>query len=508
VVETINNSGLASFNAISNIRTNLRKSMEQIAKSKPTPVDFPADSTDMSGGVGFISLLDSDNEDEANDKEGNVQESVITEVTNQAAEVVDAQEEVDQTAEIPAKNNELVNVDTTEAPKVTEFIALDDDEEDNEAELVIEEEQAVAIPADKLDLNTCSDAPLIKDTALTPSQSTAEDIPVVATDAAPTEATPTDCRKELTPGKANRRRSKQKSRLLKTKRQLLSAKAKSTMSQLLKPKMTRNIPFRNHLIAMRMAKQNSDDKFEVTSSSVTANSLDVLALEDSMAGVSTKSAAKDQLHTTLATESLESQPSLFHRPQSAASIFNQLSGHKSNITQSSDEKEVKVYRLQQNDKFVDNVMRKSVLNGMDTGSCSAAPRLQQDTYKSKADRKRKAEETAGPAWYHLPKTEVTPEIRREMQLIKMRGVLDSKNHYKRNDTNKLPKYFQMGTVVEGKQEFHSARMTNKQRKGSMLDELLSDAKFRAMNKKKYLEIQKQYATSGGNKYKGKKKKTK
>ncbi|CAH3188444.1 unnamed protein product, partial [Porites evermanni] len=47
----------------------------------------------------------------------------------------------------------------------------------------------------------------------------------------------------------------------------------------------------------------------------------------------------------------------------------------------------------------------------------------------------------------------------------------------------------VGTVVEGSADFYSSRITKRQRKNNVIDELLSDAEFRRYNKKKYLEIQ-------------------
>ena len=36
-----------------------------------------------------------------------------------------------------------------------------------------------------------------------------------------------------------------------------------------------------------------------------------------------------------------------------------------------------------------------------------------------------------------------------------RGALDPKAHYKKLDDTKFPKYFQMGTVVEGAADYYS-----------------------------------------------------
>lgn len=53
------------------------------------------------------------------------------------------------------------------------------------------------------------------------------------------------------------------------------------------------------------------------------------------------------------------------------------------------------------------------------------------------------EETAGPMWFNLPRTQMTPEIEQDLKIIKMRNVLDRTRHYKKNDSQELPKYFQV-----------------------------------------------------------------
>lgn len=84
---------------------------------------------------------------------------------------------------------------------------------------------------------------------------------------------------------------------------------------------------------------------------------------------------------------------------------------------------------------------------------------------------------------------MTPQIKREIQMIKLRNVLDPHKHFKKDDSRELPKYFQMGTIVEGSTEFHSARINRKDRKKSFVDEIMSSKDNRARFTKKYNEIQ-------------------
>ncbi|KAK6506940.1 hypothetical protein TWF481_005398 [Arthrobotrys musiformis] len=113
-----------------------------------------------------------------------------------------------------------------------------------------------------------------------------------------------------------------------------------------------------------------------------------------------------------------------------------------------------------------------------------------DPVKTEKSKKEKQDKTAGPNWYNMPATAITPEIKRDLQMIKLRNVLDPHKHFKGDDwKGKIPKYFQMGTVIEGPTEYYSARMNKKDRKKSIVDEILSSSGSKSRFRKKYDEIQ-------------------
>ena len=58
-------------------------------------------------------------------------------------------------------------------------------------------------------------------------------------------------------------------------------------------------------------------------------------------------------------------------------------------------------------------------------------------------------------WYELPATQITDEVKRDLRLLHLRSALDPKRFYKGFDQTKFPKYFQLGTVVEGAADFYS-----------------------------------------------------
>ena len=61
--------------------------------------------------------------------------------------------------------------------------------------------------------------------------------------------------------------------------------------------------------------------------------------------------------------------------------------------------------------------------------------------------------------------------------------------YKNPD--KIKNVLHTGTVIEGPSEFKSCRIPRKQRKTTLVDEILSDNALKSYSKKKYLEIQHQ-----------------
>lgn len=103
--------------------------------------------------------------------------------------------------------------------------------------------------------------------------------------------------------------------------------------------------------------------------------------------------------------------------------------------------------------------------------------------------------SSGDKWFNMREQELTDEIKRDMMIIKHRSALDPKRHYKKDKWD-IPKYFHMGTIIEGNTEFYAARMTKKQRGKNLVDEVLHDDDSKKYFRRKYAEIQNQ-KTSGG-----------
>ncbi|CAL5338039.1 unnamed protein product [Camellia sinensis] len=143
-------------------------------------------------------------------------------------------------------------------------------------------------------------------------------------------------------------------------------------------------------------------------------------------------------------------------------------------------------------------------------------------------------DTAGKNWFDMTAQTLTPELKKDLQLLKgslssrqklfflhfkestkeflqipfnqnpkLRSVIDPKRHYKKGDSKSrtVPMYFQVGTVIESASDFFTGRLTKKERKATLADELLSDHTLGEYRKRKVREIEEQNRPGGVEKWK-------
>lgn len=96
----------------------------------------------------------------------------------------------------------------------------------------------------------------------------------------------------------------------------------------------------------------------------------------------------------------------------------------------------------------------------------------------------------------MPATEVTDEIRQDLEIIQMRSALNPTHFYKKNDLKTLPKFFQVGQILPSALDRHSERGVRENKKKSLVEELLEDAEFQKFNKRKYNEVMAEKAKNG------------
>ncbi|KAM9797529.1 deoxynucleotidyltransferase terminal-interacting protein 2 [Syngnathus typhle] len=156
--------------------------------------------------------------------------------------------------------------------------------------------------------------------------------------------------------------------------------------------------------------------------------------------------------------------------------------------------------LSQHKKDQDELIKKSVI-GSDFEKKEAVPPYTESKKALKLKRRVEREKTTGDAWFNMKAPELTQELKGDLKLLKMRGSMDPKRFYKKNDRDGFPKYFQVATVEDSAIDFYHSRIPKKQRKRTMVEELLADAEFRSNNKKRYQSIvaEKAAQASGKNK---------
>lgn len=88
---------------------------------------------------------------------------------------------------------------------------------------------------------------------------------------------------------------------------------------------------------------------------------------------------------------------------------------------------------------------------------------------------------------------MTPELQRDLRVIENRQHLDPKRFYKSSGSGRrrgeLPSRVQVGTVVVGAHEFYSARLTKRERKGRIMDQVLADERVKTYTKDRFQKLQ-------------------
>lgn len=101
--------------------------------------------------------------------------------------------------------------------------------------------------------------------------------------------------------------------------------------------------------------------------------------------------------------------------------------------------------------------------------------------------KRQADTSAGSGWFGMKPTAMTDELKTDLAIIKNRTYLDPKRFYKSSD--KFGKVLQVGTVIEGATEFYSSRLTKKQRRSNLAEEIMADPAAADYTKNKFKKMQ-------------------
>ncbi|XP_075072464.1 deoxynucleotidyltransferase terminal-interacting protein 2 isoform X2 [Mixophyes fleayi] len=162
-------------------------------------------------------------------------------------------------------------------------------------------------------------------------------------------------------------------------------------------------------------------------------------------------------------------------------------------------------KMKKENKKKDELLQKSVITP-DFEKKEAVPPYTESLNKLKKQRREERNKTTGRGWFDMKAPEMTEELKNDLKALKMRSAMDPKHFYKKNDRDGFPKYFQVGTVVDSPVDYYHSRVPKKERKRTIVEELLADSEFRRYNKKKYQEIIAEKAARAEGKKKRKKKK--
>lgn len=72
-------------------------------------------------------------------------------------------------------------------------------------------------------------------------------------------------------------------------------------------------------------------------------------------------------------------------------------------------------------------------------------------------------------------------------MLKLRGILDPRRHYKKHSLESTPKFFQVGTV-EGSSADYFNDLRRREKKQTLVEELMADRETRKYHKAKAVEI--------------------
>lgn len=115
------------------------------------------------------------------------------------------------------------------------------------------------------------------------------------------------------------------------------------------------------------------------------------------------------------------------------------------------------------------------------------PQSYTDAYSSfKKGVKRDPDNTAGKGWFGMIPTPMTDELKTDLAVIRNRSYLDPKRFYKSAD--KHHKIVQVGTVIEGPSEYFSSRLTKKQRRSNITEEIMADPSAADYAKNKFKQM--------------------
>ena len=102
----------------------------------------------------------------------------------------------------------------------------------------------------------------------------------------------------------------------------------------------------------------------------------------------------------------------------------------------------------------------------------------------------KTTHSAGPQWFNMTSTPMTEDLKADLRILAYRNYLDPKKFYKSADKVNKNKHriIQLGTVIEGNGEFYSNRLSKKEQRLNLTEEIMNDNAVDRYTSKTYRKI--------------------
>jgi len=112
-------------------------------------------------------------------------------------------------------------------------------------------------------------------------------------------------------------------------------------------------------------------------------------------------------------------------------------------------------------------------------------------FVEKKNRKVEHQKSTGEGWFNMKAPELTPEIKEDLKAIQLRHIIDPGRFYKKLDQETIPKFFQIGTIMDNILDGKKNRLKKNEIKQSIAEEFLESDMVKKYSLRKFEELQEQ-----------------
>jgi hypothetical protein len=110
-------------------------------------------------------------------------------------------------------------------------------------------------------------------------------------------------------------------------------------------------------------------------------------------------------------------------------------------------------------------------------------------FKEKKTNKIENSLSTGPGWFNMKAPELTPELKEDLKTVQLRHIIDPARFYKKMDRDNLPKYFQVGTIIDNIIDGKKNRLKKNEVKSRLAEEFLETDVSKNYSLRKFEELQ-------------------